>query len=65
MDDGERITGSALGGPESQGHTSRIADAIGVSRETVNRERAGDTNVSPGDDRKVAGKDGREYPECL
>ena len=41
-----------------------IADTIGVSRETVNRDRATDTNVSVGEDRKTLGQDGREraYP---
>jgi hypothetical protein len=39
-----------------------IADAVGVSRETVNRDMSsGGTNVSPGADR-VTGPDGKSYP---
>lgn len=40
-----------------------IADAIGVGYGTVHRDRGpGDPNGSPGEDRKVTGQDGKEYP---
>ena len=39
-----------------------IADVVGVSRETVNRDmNSGDTNVPP-EPRPVIGQDGKTYP---